>query len=41
LQHICNELIDENEIIIINQYANSAKRYTATFICKITAFDFY
>ncbi|XP_039311488.1 uncharacterized protein LOC105198336 isoform X3 [Solenopsis invicta] len=32
LQHICNELTDENEINIIKQYASNAKRYTATFM---------
>ncbi|XP_070160523.1 odorant receptor 4-like isoform X3 [Polyergus mexicanus] len=29
LQHICNELKDENEIAIIKKYGNNAKRYAA------------
>lgn len=39
LQYICNELKDENEIAIIINYGNNAKRYTAIFLCK-TAFFF-
>ncbi|KAF3054297.1 Odorant receptor 295 [Nylanderia fulva] len=37
LQHICNELRDENEIAIIERYGNNVKRFTAIllliFIC--------
>ncbi|XP_011338778.2 odorant receptor 24a [Ooceraea biroi] len=36
LQHICNELRDENEIAIIKKYANSAE-YIAIFITLYTA----
>ncbi|XP_011705606.1 PREDICTED: uncharacterized protein LOC105460814 [Wasmannia auropunctata] len=34
LQHNCDELIDENEINIMKQYAINAKRYTAVLIRK-------
>ncbi|KAL6260657.1 hypothetical protein P5V15_008176 [Pogonomyrmex californicus] len=32
LQHMCNELSDENEINIIKKYGSNAKRYTATLL---------
>lgn len=34
LQHICNDLKDENEIAIITKYGNIAKRLTAIIMCK-------
>jgi len=34
LQNICNELKDENEIIIMKKYGNNAKYYTIKMIGK-------
>ena len=41
LQHMVNELTDENEINILKQYAIYAKRYTIVFSCKTIIVDFY
>ncbi|XP_039308937.1 uncharacterized protein LOC120358523 [Solenopsis invicta] len=41
LQHLYNELTDENEINIIKQYAIYAKRYTIGLTCKTIVFYFY
>jgi len=41
LQQICNELKDENEINIMKEYGNSAKRCTIIIICKITHINIY
>jgi len=34
LQHICDELKDENEIAIITKYGNIANRYTTIIMRK-------
>jgi len=39
LQHICDELKDENEIAIITKYGITANRYTAIVMRK-TRFTF-
>jgi len=40
LQHIYNEIKDENEIAIIEKYGSNAKRYTVRIIRKIKFIDF-
>ncbi|XP_026823607.1 uncharacterized protein LOC105280156 isoform X3 [Ooceraea biroi] len=35
LQHMCNELKDQNEIAIIKKYGNTAKRYTTVLILLV------
>ncbi|EZA54426.1 hypothetical protein X777_05658 [Ooceraea biroi] len=35
LQHMCNELKDQNEIAIIKKYRNNAKRYTTVLILLV------
>jgi len=34
LQHICNELKDENEIAIIKNYGDNLNRFTFIITCK-------
>jgi len=36
LQHIYNDLEDNNEIAIIDRYGDNAKRYTTAFTSKTT-----
>lgn len=38
LQHIYNQVKDENEISILKKYGNYAKLYTAIFMRKINMF---
>lgn len=40
LQHMCNNLKDNNEIVIVKKYANIAKFYTIMLTSKILFFYF-
>lgn len=41
LQQICNELKNENEINIMEEYGNKVKNYTIIIICKIIHVNIY